>query len=486
MIDAILVETNLLETRIALTREGALEELLIVWEDEASLVDDIFLGHVARVVSGLDAAFVEIGDGVTGFLAGREAQPRARDGERLPIEACVHEGAKVLVQVTRDAEGDKGARITTNLTLPGRLLVFTPTQEGIAFSRRLEDDAERARLTAAIDGHAEAEEGFVVRTAAEGASAEELGTEIEGLRRTWSEIEAGRDQAAKTGRLHRASDPLGQLLREYGGPELRAIHFDDAETLARAKALDREAGLGLGERFHHHAGPAPLFELHGIAEQADEILLPEVELPSGGYLVVEETEAFTAIDVNTAGAGEGRGRGAMLVKVNIEAAETAAREIRLRGLGGLIVIDFVQMRSAEDEGRVMAALKGAFAGDKTPARIAGLTRFGLGEIARKRARKPLSAFLTEPCDSCGAQHHLPGRRAMAAKLLRRASAAAGRAGPGVLHSRAAPAVIDWLEHAPAFDPAAFAQSLGREMVLESDAALTRDQLEVRLDTAAPA
>jgi ribonuclease G len=355
----------------------------------------------------------------------------------------VAEGEALYVQVTRDPIGDKGPRLTTNLTLPGRRLVFTPLQAGVAVSRRIADEAERARLEDLVAGVSAEDEGFVVRTVAEGAGVEELEAEAERLRQAWREIEERRGQVEVPSCQHREPGPVARALRDHVDAGVRKVRLGRADALSEARRVVDESMPELAGRLELFHGPGALFDLHDIEAEIEAALEPRVALPSGGSLVIESTEALVAIDVNTGPSADARGQRDAGLRTNLEAAREAARQIRLRGLAGLIVIDFIQMRAQADMDQVMAALREALAQDRAPVRVAGPTAFGLAEITRRRVRPSLEWVLTEPCEWC-----VGGRtktaQAVAAEILRQAEHEGNQAPGRGVSVTAAPEVVEVL------------------------------------------
>ena len=485
MIDEVLIDAGLLETRVALVSEGQLREVVVEPRARESLVGDIFLGRVVRVVPGLQAAFVDLGLDHDGFLHGREARfaPSAPVGEggRAPdISDCVSEGEALYVQVTRDPIGDKGSRLTTNLTLPGRHLVFTPLQAGIAVSRRIADDDERARLEDLVAGVAAADEGFVVRTAAEGAGVEEIEAEAARLRARWREIEERRGQVEVPSRQHREPGPVARALRDHVDSGVRKVRLGRADALGEARRAVDESMPELAGRLELFRGPGALFDLYDIEAEIEAALEPRVSLPSGGSLVIEATEALIAIDVNTGPSADARGHRDAGFRTNLEAARETARQIRLRGLAGLIVVDFIQMRAKADMDEVMATLREALAHDRTAARVAGPTAFGLAEITRRRVRPSLERMLTEPCEWC-----LAGRAktapAVAAEILRQAEREGHEAPGRNLSITAAPEVIEVLKADGGGLAQVLGERIGAEVRLAEDEDYERTEYDLALE-----
>lgn len=395
MIDEILCTVSSQATRTALLEEGGVVEILIEPAAATTLIGGVYLGRVTKVLAGMGAAFVEIGEERAGFL------PLPKDDSASARSApVIHEGAAVLVQVVKDAQGGKGAELALDIALPGRQLVYAPHQEGVVFSRRLTDEAEKQRLAAALATFAQPGEGFILRTAAQAASVEDLARDAVWLRSVWADIEASSAKAKPPRCLWRDLSPLARVLRDRGHDGIKRVLTDDPAARQAAQDYCRRFMPHVTERIELDRGEIGLFERFAVDEEIAAALQPRVPLPSGGFLLVEPTQALTAIDVNT-GRHVGQSSPAQtMLGTNLEAAVEVARQVRLRNLSGLIVVDFVHMQSNAHQGQVLETLRAAFADDPLFVRIGGFTELGLLEIARRRSRPPLYEVLTLACASC--------------------------------------------------------------------------------------
>ena len=388
------VESGLL--RIAQVEDGQLTALqaapLGKQDDERRLVGQIYLGQVERVVGRLQAAFVDIGTERSGFLGAREARALLPGADRdTPIEDCVQDGDTVLVQITRPATGDKGAQVTADVTLPGRAVVLAPCRSRVAVSRQIEDEAERKRLADMVadirdgkNGEAvrvegmDGDAGWVLRTAASGMRAEELSADMAGVAAQWEALLEKAENCEPPHLLHEDLGPIEKALRDLLRSDTKTVVIEGEAALAQAKGFARvhlPAALDLLSA--PDAGEV-LFDRYDIAGQLDVALSNRVALPSGAWLMIETTEAMTTIDVNS-GSAEGDAR-----SVNVEAAAHIARQVRLRALGGLLAIDFIDMASDDDNEAVLAALDDGFQGDKNAVRIGPKSEFGVVEMTRRR------------------------------------------------------------------------------------------------------
>ena len=462
MASEVLINVGPAETRVAFVEEARLSELFIERTAESGregrhghrLLGNIMLGRVQRVLPGMQAAFVDLGLEKAGFLAAREARCLAD----LPgfmdqpcITKCVREGEAVVVQVIKDPISEKGARLSANVTIPGRLVVLVPNQSGIALSRRIEDEGERKRLTdlltdiGANDPRAAAGAGYIVRTAALSASRDDIASDIARLGDEWRTIQARRKMAKVPATIYHDLDPVERTMRDGVDDDTTRILIDDAEAAAQARAYATRAMPHAVDKIQHYNGPGELFDQHNIEAEIEALLQPRVRLPSGGWITLETTEALTSIDVNSGSYTEATGLEQTSLKTNLEAAAEIGRQLRLRGIGGLIVIDFIHLAEPENIGQVLTVLAESVSKDRTPTQILPMSEFGLVEMTRKRVREPLSKLFSEVCDPCHGHGRIKTVVTVAAELLRRVAREA-KARPGTrLVAYAAPEVVRWIE-----------------------------------------
>jgi ribonuclease G len=392
MIEDILVSVSPGETRIVCLERGRAVELHRFLHGRTASVGNIYLGRITRIASGIGAAFVDIGDSRAGFL------PLPNHDHHHHKD--LHEGARVVVQVTREAEHSKGAQLSTLAKIPGRFLVYAPGGDGINAARRIGSETESERLIAAISTFAREHEGWIARTNAAGADVEELAREAETLRKLWSDVleAAGKEKPPTV--LHREPPPIARILRDKAGSALRRIVVDDSNSFAAAKAFIDAYIPEARKKLAHHTGPVSLFEQENVEVEFDTIHQHRVSLRSGGSLVIDHTEALWAIDVNTGRNVSGRSPDATILATNIEAADEIARQIRLRDLGGLIVIDFVHMEHKADRDRVVESLQAAMSDDPSTFRFAGFSELGLAEISRRRTKPSMADEFDVLCPTC--------------------------------------------------------------------------------------
>ncbi|MBV8975767.1 MAG: Rne/Rng family ribonuclease [Alphaproteobacteria bacterium] len=464
----VLINAGAGEIRVALVEDGTLQELMLErtlgLEDGPSrgrgghsLVGNIILGRVQRVLPGMQAAFVDVGLDRAGFLGAREARCLADlpgfEEERAPkIGECVREGEEILVQVVKDPIGDKGARLSANVTIPGRLAVLVPNQPGIALSRRIEGAEERARLLAlgeAMIAHGGARlvtgAGYILRTAATTATVNDLLEDAERLAEMWRPVMAKRKTASVPSTLYHDLDPVERTLRDLVRDDTVRILIDDAGAAEAARAYCRRAMPQAESRIEHFNGPGQLFDLYDLEDEIARLTEPRVPLPSGGWITIEATEALTAIDVNSGSYTAATGLEETSVRVNLEAADEIGRQIRLRGIGGLIVVDFIHLAEPAHIEQVLGVLSASISRDHTPTQILPMSEFGLVEITRKRVREPLFKLVSECCRSCTGRGRKRKAESVALDVVRQAERAAASAPGRTITVRAAPEVAAWLE-----------------------------------------
>ncbi len=385
-----------------------LQEVFLERASRRGLISNIYKGRVSRVLPGMQAAFIEIGLERTAFLHASDIfDPRHADTGIVPphtenIRALVAEGNEILVQVVKDPLGTKGARLTTYITLPSRYLVYMPQGSGVGVSARIENEAERERLRAAVHGGLEAGEsaGYIVRTAAEDASTEALRGDMVFLRKLWQVV---REKGLRTspGRLVHGDLPLHlRILRDLLRPDVDRVLIDQPGAHREMREF---AGTFMPEalpRIELYREPRPVFELHHVEEEIQKALDRKVSLKSGGHLVIDQTEAMTTIDVNTGAFVGHRNLEETIFRTNLEAAVAIARQLRLRNLGGIIIIDFIDMEEAEHRRQVLQALEKALRDDHVKTSISSVSPLGLVEMTRKRTRESLEHLLCQPCPTC--------------------------------------------------------------------------------------
>jgi ribonuclease G len=404
----IVINVSPRETRAALLENGVLQELFVERASRRGLTGNLYKGRVSRVLPGMQAAFIDIGLERTAFLHASDiVQPDdAENGDAVPrtdsIRELVSEGADILVQVLKDPLGTKGARLTTFVTIPSRYLVFMPFGHGVGVSARIENEDERQRLreavqSAVVEGEAG---GYIVRTAAEGAAPEALRADMLFLRRLWEVLDANARSARAGALVHEDLALPLRLMRDLVGEGVDRVLVDHDATCDRMREFATTFMPALGARVERYAGSRPIFDLHAVDEEIQRSLDRKVPLKSGGYLIIDQTEALTTIDVNTGAYVGHRNLEETIYRTNLEAAVAIARQLRLRNLGGIVIIDFIDMQEEEHRRQVLQALEKALATDHARTNVSTVSPLGLVEMTRKRTRESLAHQLCAPCAAC--------------------------------------------------------------------------------------
>lgn len=418
----ILINCSPRETRVAVLIDGILEDLHIERVANRGLVGNVYMGRVLRVLPGMQSAFVDIGFERTAFLHILDIEgARLENGEYKPIEKMLTDGQRLLVQVSKDPIGTKGARLTTTISLAGHKLVYLPQDPHIGVSQRIEDEARRENLREQCTRLRPAEEkgGYIVRTCAEeSASDVELIEDMRYLSALWKTIKAQTAKASAPSLLYEDLPLAKRVLRDLVQAETGHIYVDSRQNFEALKDFARKYVPSAEALLVHYTGERPLFEIYGVDEEIERALGRRVPLKSGGYLVVDQTEAMTTIDVNTGGFVGKRDFSQTVFKTNLEAAQTIARQLRLRNLGGIIIIDFIDMASDEHRAAVLSELRRAAAADRTKLTISDFTELGLVEMTRKRTRESLSHVLCETCPVCGGRGEIKTSRTVCYEIMR--------------------------------------------------------------------
>ncbi|MGM8850271.1 ribonuclease G [Salinicola sp. V024] len=406
----VLINLTPMETRVAVVENGVLQEAFIERSRRRGIVGNIYKGKVVRVLPGMQAAFIDIGLERAAFIHVNEVLPpdashdSMRD-EPASISHLLHAGQPLVVQVTKDPIGSKGARLTTHLSIPSRYLVYMPDSPHVGVSQRIEDDGERERLKSLVEsGQAElpGEErgGFIIRTAAEGVGREELFADMVFLQRLWQKVSERRITAPITTPIYDDLPLFIRTLRDVMRDQIEKVRIDSRENYFKLKEFAREFMPTMESRIEYYPGERPIFDLYSVEDEIQKALGRKVQLKSGGYLVIDQTEAMTTIDVNTGGYVGHRNLEETIFKTNLEAATAIARQLRLRNLGGIIIIDFIDMEELEHQRQVLRVLEKSLERDHAKNKLTGVTELGLVQLTRKRTRESLEQTLCEACPTC--------------------------------------------------------------------------------------
>ena len=420
MSEEILVNVTPQETRVALMQNGAAQELHVERAASRGLVGNLYLGVVSRVLPGMQSAFIQIGLDRAAFLHVADIWAQRNGEQPRPIEKILHDGDSLLVQVVKDPIGTKGARLSTQVSIAGRFLVYLPQETHIGVSQRIEDESERAQLRERLGALLPPDHrgGFIIRTMADTATDAELAADLDYLGRVWSGIQARARASGAPAPLYQDLDLGLRVLRDFVSASTQRVLVDSRETFQRLRQFASDFHLPFAETIQHYTGERPLFELNGVEEEIERALARRVALKSGGYLIIDQTEALTTVDVNTGGFVGGRSFDETIFKTNLEAAQVIARQLRLRNLGGIIILDFIDMDSEAHRQAVLAELHKALAPDRTRMTVNGFTSLGLVEMTRKRTRESLAHVLCEPCPTCHGRGELKTARTVCYEILR--------------------------------------------------------------------
>jgi ribonuclease G len=504
----ILINASAGETRVAILEQGTFNELHIEREGERSVTGAVALGRVTRVLPGMQAAFVDIGLEKAAFLyvgdylddsgqldasdddddeAPRPRRPRGRNGRQPPmIDTLLREGQEIVVQVAKDPIGTKGARITSHVSIAGRHLVLTPWSPRVGVSRRIDSERERRRLRDVVSRVRPPDLGFIIRTAGEGAGDADIEADVKYLASVWEEIQLRKQEVSAPALLHtELSLPL-RVIRDMANSKTRRIVVDDKKVYEEMRDFLTRFVADPKPRLDHYQEFEPIFDHFGIESRIDENLGKKIWLKSGGYLVVDQSEALTAIDVNTGRFVGKRDLEDTVLKTNLEAVKEVVYQLRFRNIGGLIIIDLIDMESAENREIVYRALQEALRQDKAKTNILKISELGLVEMTRKRTRENLVQQLCEPCSYCAGRGYVLSRQSVAYKILREVRKDLPRFCGRQIALSVNPQVAEMLLGPARKSLAALAAELGREIEVRARPGQHQEQFEVTALDAGPA
>ena len=487
MLQDILVNCSPYETRVAIVEDGAPQELHVERAVERGRVGNIYLGRVARVLPGMQSAFIDIGLERAAFLHVADVwQPPQPAGTPRtpprPIEKQVFVGQTLLVQVIKDPIGSKGARLSTQISIAGRALVYLPQDGHIGISQKIaspQREALRERL-AALRQQEGAQGGFILRTCAEEASDSELAADISYLQKIWTRIREGAQNAPPPALLHEELNLPQRVLRDMVGENTQAIVVDSQEQFEALRAFASAFVPDVFERLRHYEGARPVFDLYNVDEEIKRALGRRVELKSGGYLVIDQTEALTTIDVNTGAFVGAHNFDETILQTNLEAARAIARQLRLRNLGGIVVIDFIDMYNDAHRQSVLDELRGHLARDRERTQVGEFSPLGLVEMTRRRTRESLVQRLCEPCHRCHGSGRTRTARTVAYDALREVLREARRFDPSGFCVRVPGEVADVLRGEALEYLDELATFIGKPVSVQPDAALGPEDFDIVL------
>jgi ribonuclease G len=475
------------ETRVAVIENGALQELYLERTLERGQVGNVYLGKVARVLPGMQSAFIDIGLERAAFLhvadlhdPNGNVHPR-HDAPVVPIEKRVFEGQTLTVQVIKDAIGTKGARLSSQISIAGRMLVFLPQDRHIGISQKIGSHETREALRERMHRLAgDGGGGFILRTNAEEATDEELADDIAYLRKTWNTIrERSLSQPPGT-LLHQDLSLAERVLRDLTTEATQTIRIDSQMQFNVLRQFGETYMPGAVAKLDLYRGERPIFDLFGIEEEIARALARRVDLKSGGYLIIDQTEALTTVDVNTGGYVGARNFDDTIFKTNLEAAGAIARQLRLRNLGGIIIADFIDMVREEHQQAVLAEFRKQLARDRVRTTVSGFTQLGLVEMTRKRTRESLAHMLCEPCPTCQGRGQVKTARSVCYDILREILREARQFSPKEFRVIASATVVEMLLDEESTHLAGLSEFIGKPISLSAEATMNPEQYDIVL------
>lgn len=491
MSEEILVNVTPMETRVALVQNGVLQEVYIERASTKGIVGNIYKGKVARVLPGIQSAFVDIGTERTGFIHSSDIM--SLDGEGMErrtadvpdISSQLHDGKTLVMQVVKDPMGTKGARLTTHLSVPSRYLVYMPNTQHLGISQRIEDESERERLKNVVarciaQENMESLGGFIIRTAAEGAGEEELIADIRYFKRLWEALTKKMSERAAPSIIYEDLPLYMRTMRDSVRPGLEKIRIDSRENFENVKQFADDFIPEVSSRIEYYSGERPIFDLYGIEDEIHKALGRKVALKSGGYLIIDQTEAMVTIDVNTGAFVGHRNLEETIFKTNLEAATALARQLKVRNLGGIIIIDFIDMKDVEHRRQVHRTLEKAMLNDFAKTAITGVSDLGLVEMTRKRTRESLEHILCEDCPVCNGRGSIKSAETICYEIFREISREARAYDNDKLLVLASQSVIDRLLDEESSSVADLEEFIGKSIQFKVEVMYHQEQFDVIL------
>jgi ribonuclease G len=486
----ILVNWSPQETRVAIVELGAVQELHVERSLERGLVGNVYLGKVARVLPGMQSAFIDIGLDRAAFLHVADVWHAPQEGEtisaaraanaQIPIEKQVFEGQALMVQVIKDPIGTKGARLSTQISIAGRMLVFLPQDEHMGISQKI-PHAQREELRSRMQALAGPEGGgFILRTNGEEAADQELAEDIRYLRKAWARIRDASVRQPPGSLLHQDLSLMQRVLRDLVSENTQTIRIDSKEQFELLKVFGAEFMPAAAAKLQHYKGERPIFDLYSIDEEIAKALARRVDLKSGGYVIVDQTEALTTVDVNTGGFVGARNFDDTIFKTNLEAAQAIARQLRLRNLGGIIIVDFIDMSKEDHRDTVLAEFRKQLARDRVKTMAGNFSQLGLVEMTRKRTRESLAHMLCEPCEVCQGKGIVKTARTVTYDIFREILREARQFTPREFRVVASPKVIELFLDEESQHLAGLSEFIGKPVSLHSESAMAQEQYDIVL------
>jgi len=479
----ILINVTPQETRVAVLEQGIAQELLIERSSSLGIVGNIYRGKVVRVLPGMQSAFVEIGLQRAAFLHAADVMECRIEGEpqtERPIQEVLREGQSIVVQVIKEPIGTKGARLTTEISIAGRFLVFLPHQDHIGVSQRIEDEDERELLRNRLLELLPEKRigGYIIRTMSESATDEELLADIEYLQKVWTKIQEDSQHADERSLIFYDLSLPRRILRDVVNDDTVSIRVDSKETYERMKEFAELYVAKALKPLYHYQGERPIFDFYNIEKEIESALSRKVELKSGGYLIFDQTEALTTVDVNTGSFVSGKNLSDTIFKTNLEAAQCIARQLRLRNLGGIIIIDFIDMDEDAQREKVLDELKKGVNTDRARTGVNGFTPLGLVEMTRKRTRESLAHLLCESCEVCQGRGEHKTAQTIAYEIMRELMRESKQFDAKEFKVIASPVVINLLLDEESQSLANLSDFINKRVTLQADSQYSREVFDV--------
>ncbi|MCD1124900.1 ribonuclease G [Jinshanibacter sp. LJY008] len=482
----LLVNVTPSETRVAFIDGGILQEIHIDRESKRGIVGNIYKGRVSRVLPGMQAAFIDIGLDKAAFLHASDIMPHTEciaDNEQKQfhvrdITELVRQGQDLVVQVVKDPLGTKGARLTTDITLPSRYLVFMPGAAHVGVSQRIDSEEERERLKQIVAEYCDEMGGFIIRTAAEGVGDEELAQDAAFLKRLWSKVIERKSRGGTKNMLYGELALTQRVLRDFVGESLDRIRVDSRLTYDSLVEFTAEFMPQMTSKLERYTGKQPIFDLYDVENEIQRALDRKVELKSGGYLIIDQTEAMTTIDINTGAFVGHRNLDETIFNTNIEATQAIARQLRLRNLGGIIIIDFIDMTSEDHRRRVLNSLEQALSKDRVKTSVNEFSALGLVEMTRKRTRESLEHVLCGECPSCRGRGRVKTVETVCYEILREIVRVHHAYDADRFLVYASPTVGDALKSEESYSLAEVELFVGKQVKIQIEPLYNREQFDV--------
>jgi ribonuclease G len=487
MSEEILINVTPRETRVAVVENGMLQELFLERDRRRGLVGNIYKGRVCRVLPGMEAAFVDIGLERAAFLHVSDVQGAFRNDADSPerrslqINELLHTGQELVVQVVKDAIGTKGARLTTHISIPSRYLVLLSNSDAMGISVKIDDETERQRLKEVVNTfRTEFDGGYIVRTAAEGTESWALRADMQFLQRLWEAIQDRAERAIPGDAIYEDLSQELRVLRDFVGTEVEKVRVDSHEGFVRLKSFAEKFVPEMLPRIDHYLGERPLFDLYNIEDEIGKALARRVPLKSGGYLIIDRTEAMTTIDVNTGAYVGHRNLEETIFKTNLEASQAIARQLRLRNLGGIIIIDFIDMSSEEHKQQVLKSLERSLEKDRAKSHISEVSALGLVQMTRKRVRESLEQIMCEPCPTCEGRGNVKTSETICYEIFREIMREARQYEACQFLVLASQEVVDLMLDEESGSVAELESLIGKPIKFQSEVLYTQEQYDVVL------